>query len=54
MLVDGVMGFLSTLGLFGGIAAVVALVLWIDAHARRGERIYRARHRDHSKVPPIK
>lgn len=30
------------------------VAMWVDGAARRGERIYRARHRDHSKVPLIR
>lgn len=30
------------------------VAMWVDAVARRGERIYKARHRDHSKVPPMR
>lgn len=36
-----------------GALAGLALCERINAAAQRGERIYRARHRDHSTVPPI-
>jgi hypothetical protein len=29
-------------------------VLVVEGHAQRAERIYRARHRDHSSVPAIR
>jgi len=36
-----------------GACAGGLLVATCEAHAQSAERIYRARHRDHSKVPPI-
>ena len=38
---------------FGLAALCVVVVALVNAVARRAERIYRARHRDHSKVPSI-
>lgn len=42
---------------FSGVAFALCMVvagMVAEAFAQRGERIYRARHRDHSAVPSIK
>lgn len=36
------------------IVTVLALVVLVEVAAQRGQRVYRARHRDHSKVPPMR
>lgn len=36
------------------LCVVVESFLWVDRMARRGERVYLARHRDHGKVPPMR
>jgi hypothetical protein len=43
--------FLLSVAVF---CVALEVAMWIDAAARRGERIYRARHRDHSKVPAMR
>lgn len=37
-----------------GVAVGGSLVAMVEMHAVAAERIYKARHRDHRKVPPIK
>lgn len=36
------------------VAVPVVVAAGIERMAQRGERVYRARNRDHSTVPPIK
>lgn len=36
-----------------GVAVGGSLVAMVEMHAVAAERIYKTRHRDHSKVPPI-
>lgn len=39
---------------FGFALCMVGACMAAEALAKRGERVYKARHRDHSTVPPIK
>ncbi|WP_440531743.1 hypothetical protein [Variovorax sp. YR566] len=36
------------------VCTALAVVVLVEASAQRGQRVYRARHRDHSKVPAMR